>query len=233
MPAEGEKNTGSLQCQGSSFMRAVVFANGVIQKINLVKPLIRKKDLIVSADGGLRYIRSLSLTPKLIIGDLDSINHDDIEYLKDIEIEILKFPTDKDQTDLEIALRELIERGYKDILVIGALGGRIDQTLANLGLMSSISNDDIRIEFDDGQEHIMLIRNHQLFSGKNEDTVSLIPQCSLVKGITTRGLRYPLNDESLVPGQTRGISNEMIGENAEINITSGTILCIHTRKMDG
>jgi len=214
-------------------MRAVVFANGVIQEIRLVKPLIKEKDLIVSADGGLRYIRSLSLTPKLVIGDLDSVSQDDIEYLNDKNAEVLKFPTEKDQTDLEIALKELIKRGYKDILVIGALGGRIDQTLANLGLMSSLADDDIRIEFDDGQEHIMLVRNHQVLFGKKGDTVSLIPQCSPVKGITTSGLRYPLNDESLFFGQTRGISNEMIGEKAEINITIGTILCIHIRKMDG
>jgi len=214
-------------------MRAVVFANGVIQEIRLVKPLIKEKDLIVSADGGLRYIRSLSLIPKLVIGDLDSVSQDDIEYLNDKNVEVLKFPTEKDQTDLEIALRELIKRGYKDILVIGALGGRIDQTLANLGLMSSLTDDDIWIEFDDGQEHIMLVRNHQVLFGKKGDTVSMISQCSPAKGITTSGLRYPLNDESLFSGQTRGISNEMIGEKAEINITTGTVLCIHTRKMDG
>jgi len=214
-------------------MRAVVFANGVIQEINLVKPLIGKKDLIVSADGGLRYIRSLDLIPDMIIGDLDSVSHDDVEYFEDKKIEILKFPREKDQTDLEIALIELVDRNYKNILVVGALGGRTDQTLANLGLMLSFSNDEIQIEFDDGQEHIMLVRNRQVFFGKKGDTVSLIPQCSPAKGITTSGLRYPLNGESLFPGQTRGISNEMIEKSAEINITSGTILCIHTRKKDG
>ena len=213
-------------------MRAVVFANGVIQEIHLVKQLIREKDFIVSADGGLRYIRSLNLIPKLIVGDLDSINHDDIDFLNDNNIEIKKFPTDKDQTDLELALRELVKRDYSDILVIGALGGRIDQTLANLGLILSISNDDIRVDFNDGREHIMLIRNRQLLSGKKGDTVSLIPLCSPVKGITTRGLKYPLNNESLFPDQTRGISNVMVGEIAEIKITSGTVLCIHTRTKD-
>jgi len=213
-------------------MRAVVFANGVIREIHLVKQLITDKDFIVSADGGLRYIRSLNLIPKLVVGDLDSVNHDDIEFLNDNNIEILKFPTDKDQTDLEIALRELIKMDYKDILVIGALGGRIDQTLANLGLISSISNDDIRVEFDDGREHIMLIRNRLLLSGKKGDTVSLIPLCSPAKVITTRGLKYPLTNESLLPDQTRGISNVMVGEIAEITITSGTVLCIHTRTKD-
>ena len=213
-------------------MRAVVFANGVIQEIHLVKQLITGKDFIVSADGGLRYIRSLNLIPKLIVGDLDSINHDDIDFLNENNIEIIKFPKDKDQTDLELALRELVKRDYTDILVIGALGGRIDQTLANLGLILSISNDDIRVDFDDGREHIMLIRNRQLLSGKKGDTVSLIPMCSPVKGITTRGLKYPLNNESLLPDQTRGISNVMVGEIAEIKITSGTVLCIHTRTKD-
>ena len=213
-------------------MRAVVFANGVILEIHLVKQLITEKDYIVSADGGLRYIRSLNLIPKLVVGDLDSVSRDDIQFLNDNNIEILKFPADKDQTDLEIALRELAKRDYKDILLIGALGGRTDQTLANLGLISSISNDDIRIEFDDGREHIMLIRNRLLLSGKKGDTVSLLPLCSPAKGITTKGLRYSLTDEQLLPDQTRGISNVMMGEIAEINITSGTVLCIHTRRKD-
>jgi len=231
MPAEGEKIQ-LPSTTGSFFMRAVVFANGVIREIHLVKQLIREKDFIVSADGGLRYIRSLNLIPKLVVGDLDSVNRDDIEFLNDNNIEILKFSTDKDQTDLEIALRELVKRGYKDILVIGALGGRIDQTQANLGLITYISSDDVGIEFDDGREHIILIRNRLLLSGNKGDIVSLIPLCSPARGITTRGLRYSLTNESLFPNQTRGISNVMMGQTAEITITSGTILCIHTRKKD-
>ena len=123
-------------------MRAVVFANGLIRKINLIKKVIKENDLIVSADGGLRYIRALNLIPKLVIGDLDSINNDDIRFLKTKKVEILKFPIEKNQTDLEIALREVVRRNYKNILVIGGLGGRIDQTLANLGLISSLSNND-------------------------------------------------------------------------------------------
>ena len=109
--------------KGSFYMRAVIFANGEIRDIHLVKPLIKEKDDIVSADGGVRYIRSLNLIPKLVIGDLDSVSRDDIKFLNDNNVEILKFPTEKDQTDLDIALRELVKRGYKDILVVGALGG--------------------------------------------------------------------------------------------------------------
>ena len=210
-------------------MRAVVFANGLIRKINLIKKVIKENDLIVSADGGLRYIRALNLIPKLVIGDLDSINNDDIRFLKTKKVEILKFPIEKNQTDLEIALREVVRRNYKNILVIGGLGGRIDQTLANLGLILSLSNNDVKIEFDDGEEHIILIRDHLLLSGKKGDTVSLIPMCFPVKGITTQGLKYSLTGEKLLPYQTRGISNVMMSEIAEIEILSGNLLCIHSR----
>ena len=210
-------------------MRAVVFANGLIQKIHLITKLIKENDFIVSADGGLRYIRALNLIPNLVIGDLDSINNDDIMFLKTKKVEILKFLIEKDQTDLEIALREVVKRDYKNILVIGGLGGRIDQTLANLGLISSFSNNEIRIEFDDGEEHIILIRDQLSLSGKKGDTVSLIPLCFPANGITTRGLQYSLTDEKLLPYQTRGISNVMMGEIAEIEISSGTMLVIHSR----
>lgn len=210
-------------------MRAVIFANGLIRKIHLINELIEENDFIISADGGLRYIRTLNLKPNLVVGDLDSINNDDVKFLTINNIEILKFPREKDQTDLEIAVRESVKRNYRNILIIGALGGRIDQTLANLGLIASFSNNKVQIKFDDGQERIMLIQDQFLLSGKKGDTVSLIPLCLPVKGITTQGLKYSLNGESLLPYQTRGISNEMLGDSAKIEITSGTMLCIHIR----
>ena len=101
-----------------------------------------------------------------------------------------------------------------------------------MGLISSVSKDGVGIEFDDGREHIMSVQSHLLISGNKGDIVSLIPMCVPVTGITTRGLRYSLDNESLFPNQTRGISNVMTEENAEITITSGIILCVHIRKQD-
>ncbi len=210
-------------------MHAVVFANGIIPVIQYVPPLISDGDFIVSADGGLRYIRALNLNPELIIGDLDSVSQEDLQFIKENNIEILKFPVDKNQTDLELALIELIGRGFNTIVVIGALGGRIDQTLANIGLIQLFADQDITIELDDGQDHVFLIQNQRRINGNEGDIVSLIPICSLVTGITTDGLKYPLNNENLIPEKTRGISNEMVGNAAEIRIASGKLLCIHTR----
>ncbi|MDO9546363.1 MAG: thiamine diphosphokinase [Pelolinea sp.] len=209
-------------------MRAVVFANGVIPDIYQVHPLILDADFIVSADGGLRFIRALNLIPMLLIGDLDSVSGEDIQFIKDNNVEIIKFPADKDQTDLELALKELVSRGFDNILVIGALGGRIDQTLANIGLIQLFTDQDITIEFDDGQDHVFLIEDRQRIGGKAGDIVSLIPICKTVNGVTTVGLKYPLGNENLFPEKTRGISNEMTGDAAEITITSGRLLCIHS-----
>lgn len=211
-------------------MRAVVFANGIIPKIQSIPPLISDGDFIVSADGGLRYIRALNLTPELIIGDLDSVSEEGLKFIEEKNIQILKFPVDKDQTDLELALKELVGRGFNNIVVMGALGGRIDQTLANTGLIQLFADQGITVEFDDGQDHVFLIQNHHRIIGNEGDIVSLIPLCSQVTGITTDGLKYPLSNENLFPEKTRGISNEMIGNAAEIRISTGKLLCIHTRK---
>jgi thiamine pyrophosphokinase len=211
-------------------MRAVIFANGEVPNIQNALPLLADDDYIVSADGGLRYIRALSLIPKLVIGDLDSVSKEGLQFIKDNNIELLKFPIDKDQTDLELAVQELAARGYQNILVIGALGGRMDQTLANIGLISLLANQNISLELDDGCEHVFLIWGKSVIVGSRGDVISLIPICASVAGIKTTGLKYPLFNEELLVNRTRGISNQMTDDTAEISNASGSLLCIHTRK---
>lgn len=211
-------------------MRAVIFANGEITDIALVKPLIRADDFIVSADGGMRYIHALDLQPHLIIGDMDSISPALLDYAKNNEIQIMRFPTAKDETDLELAVGEVKVRGFDACLVIGALGGRTDQTLANVWMLAHADSTEMTLEFDDGCESLNLIRDHIIITGNEGDTVSLIPLFPSVSGITTSGLLFPLVNESLYPEQTRGISNVMTGKKAEINIESGKLLCVRRRK---
>ena len=210
-------------------MRAVIFANGEISDTSLVKRLISADDFIAAADGGFHFSRELNLSTSLVVGDLDSIRTEALEYIKSNRIEVLRFPPEKDQTDLELALLELSTRGYDQILVVGALGGRIDQTLANIGLITFFAQRGIEVELDDGREHLVLIKEHCRISGKQGDTVSLLALCAPVRGVTTIGMVYPLENEDLLPYQTRGISNEMTGTVADIRITTGNLLCIHTR----
>ena len=168
-----------------------------------------------------------------MIGDLDSISKDDSKWISENHIEIRKFPKKKDQTDLELALLAAIDRAGDPITVVGALGGRIDQTLTNifLLLMPELQNADIRL--DDGKEELFLIQAHGYVTGKKGDTVSLLPLLSPVMGIRTKGLKYPLKDEILFPERSRGVSNEMESDKAEVTMKSGVLLCIHTRKIKG
>ena len=142
---------------------------------------------------------------------------------------MLKYPADKDQTDLEIAIEEILQRDYRKVLIVGALGGRLDQTLANIGLLLSYSNDEVFIELDDGKEQVQLVRDQLIIKGKKGDIISLIPLCDNADGISTQGLKYPLNNDSLLPNRTRGISNVMLGDEAKIEISKGVIISIHTR----
>ncbi len=214
-------------------MNTVIFTNGEVDRLDLLETILQKSKFLICADGGLRHMRNLGLKPDLLIGDLDSISSDDSRWINENKIEILKFPKKKDQTDLELALLAAVDRAGDPITVIGAMGGRIDQTLTNifLLLMPELQNVDIRL--DDGKEELFLIQAHGYISGKKGDIVSLLPLLSPVMGIKTKGLKYPLKDEILFLERSRGVSNKMDSNEAEVTMKSGVLLCIHTRKSKG
>ena len=115
--------------------RAILFANGEVDPYGFLEKLITDKDFLVAVDGGLRHLEALGLPPDVLIGDLDSVTPAQIERLIASQTEVIKFPIEKDETDLELALVEVVKRGVEEIVIIGGLGGRIDQTLANLFLL--------------------------------------------------------------------------------------------------
>ena len=210
-------------------MRAVIFANGDLEQPERLRALLRPDDYLISADGGLRHLRALGLRPHLLIGDLDSVSHPDVEWLAGGATEIRKFPAEKDFTDLELALRAAREHGAERILLAAALGGRLDQTLANIALLRLPELSGMEVSLDDGLTEVRLITATLAISGRAGDTISLIPMGSVVEGVRTHALQYPLNAETLSPGQTRGISNVMLSDQAAVEIESGELLCVHLR----
>ncbi len=212
----------------SQFKRAVLFVNGIAG--NLARIQLHDTDYLVAVDGGLRYLQSLQRTPHLLIGDLDSVDPALLPGLVSAGVEILRYPPAKDQTDLELALYHVIAKGYRHILLVAALGGRLDQTLANLALLTSPDLDSLDISLDDGDEHAYLVRSQLYLACEPGERISLIPICTPVRGITTSGLAYPLVNEILYPHQTRGISNEANSSEVTITIESGLLLCLHTCK---
>jgi thiamine pyrophosphokinase len=210
--------------------RAVIFANGQLPNNHTVKELIEPGDVIIGADGGTLNALAVDLQPSVVIGDLDSLPPELLPQLTLRGVIVWRFPPEKDSTDLELALRYSTESEYDPVLIVGALGGRTDQMLANIALMTKADFAHKDIRCDDGVEELFFIRDRAEIRGRADDTVSLIPWGAPVEGIVTDGLKYPLNGETLQPDRSRGISNTMLGELATVTIASGMLLCVHRRK---
>ena len=210
--------------------RIVIFANGELHDLDKARRLLRSDDHIICADGGTRHALALHVQPHLIIGDMDSAGREQLQAFQKADIPLELFPHDKNETDLELALDHAIGLKPEQILILAALGGRLDQTLANITLLGDIRLSTFDVRLDDGIEEVFLCRVQAEIAGKRGDLVSLIPWQGPVAGIRTENLKWPLEDETLFPEKTRGLSNEMLGETASISIMSGLLLIVHRRQ---
>lgn len=215
---------------GNNMPRCIIFANGTLPKPDYALRLIRPDDFIIAADGGTRHARTLGLLPSIVIGDLDSLTLADRAALESGGTKIIQHPRDKDVTDLELALNYAIENGFREIIIVAALGDRLDQTLGNLSLLTDPQLLTFDLRLDDGVEQAFFCRDQAEVEGRPGDLVSLIPWGREVHGVRTEGLRWPLSNETLYPHKTRGISNEMSDETARVEIDSGLLLVIHKRQ---
>jgi len=207
--------------------RIIIFANGELPELEKARAFLRDDDFIIAADGGTRHALALGLTPNVIVGDLDSLPAN-FEISK-FENEVVLYPKDKNETDLELAIQHALTLNSQEIIIVAALGGRLDQTLGNIALISDLRPSTFDLRLDDGLEEIFFCRDSCEINGTPNDLVSLIPWQGEVTGIVTIGLKWPLQNEALYPHKTRGISNEMTGDTAAVQIKSGLLLIVHRR----
>jgi thiamine pyrophosphokinase len=206
--------------------RAVIFANGLVSDLDAARAALRPADRLIAADGGQRYFRRLGLTPHVVIGDLDSLEPAEVERLHRAGVRLERFPARKSETDLELALRLAVTEGAQDVVVFGALGGRWDQTLANLLLLAHPDFRAARLRLLDGPQQIYLVQGRTAIEGRPGDTVSLIPLYGDAAGVTTAGLEYPLDRGALPFGSTLGISNVLLAAHAEVEVEHGLVVCV-------
>ena len=211
--------------------RIIIFANGELPDLNHARRLLRPDDFILCADGGTRHALALNLTPHLVIGDMDSAGKGQLRELSAAGVPLELFPRDKNETDLELAISKALGFNPAEIVIVGALGGRMDQSLANIALLTDPRLSALDVRLDDGLEEILLCRDQVQIRGGGGDIVSLIPWGGSVTGVQTQHLKWPLDRETLAPEKTRGISNEMIAEIAAIRIQSGLLLIVHRRQV--
>jgi thiamine pyrophosphokinase len=178
----------------------------------------------------MRHALTLGVKPNLIIGDMDSAERETLQKFRNDGVNIESFPEDKNETDLELAINRAIELNPKQMIIVASLGGRLDQTLANIALLTDLRLSIFDVRLDDGVEEIFLCRDQAEVHGRSGDIVSLIPWHGAVSKVQTNDLKWALHKETLYPDKTRGISNEMTGKTASVSIGAGLLLIVHRRQ---
>lgn len=209
-------------------MHAIVVANAPDFYAAPFLPLIRRADLLIAADGGGNALADVGLRPQAVIGDLDSLRPELAAAWAAEGVEIHRHRPDKDETDLELALLLAVAHGADRIDVLGAIGGRWDQGLANIALLALPELAGRRVRLLDERQEAYLVHDEATIEGAVGDTVSLLPIGGAAHGITTAGLQYPLSDSTLWFERTRGISNVITSSPAHVRLRGGMLLVVHS-----
>jgi thiamine pyrophosphokinase len=213
-------------------MHVVVFAGGTLRPGKAVDEAIATANLIIAADSGAILALHYGCTPAFVVGDFDSLTTP-LSIWQALGSTIIPVAAEKDETDTELALDVAIQQGADRITLLGGLGGaRFEHTIANVLLLASFETPPIRIV--DGPSICWLLRGpaSTQITGQPGDLLSLFPFTADATGIYTKHLSYPLKDGTLHFGKARGISNILIGEEAEVSLEQGMLLVIYTNKQE-
>lgn len=213
-------------------MQAVVALSGEIHDSPLVRSALDGAGLIVAADSGANRLRQLGLLPHVVIGDLDSLQGDDLFHLKSVGVEFAPHPDPEQRTDGDVAIEYALQHGATSIIVVGLFGGpRYDHAVANLYLLAHPSLRQIPTWTVDGWTALTVLNGDGIrqahFHGQIGDYVTITAVSETVEGITTVGLKWPLSDATFTRGLNQGTSNELINDRAMIQITAGTAFASH------
>lgn len=192
-------------------MRAVIIGNGTVSDYAKIRSVIREDDFIICADGGYNHAKKAGIKPDLIMGDFDSA------VTVESDAEKLVYPVRKDFTDGELCVKYAAEHGFDEVIMLGMTGTRIDHALTNMLLLTQCGNACI---IDDNNE-IYLLRDRLYVCGKKGMTLSIIPINGDLCGLNAEGLEYPLKDDTLHFGGSRGNSNIITENSCEITAKSG------------
>lgn len=192
---------------------------------------VLEDDLVIAVDGGLNYCPVLELEPDLILGDFDSVGEEQKEALLELQRQIpdrvISLKPEKDDTDMLAALKLGLEYGYTNFNIYAATGGRLEHTIANIQCLLYLKNHDAVGYIMDGNGMIFVMQNEEVrFKDTLEGYLSIFALGKSAKGVTIKGMKYELNQETLTNDFPIGISNEFIGEEALVRVEDGELVGI-------
>jgi thiamine pyrophosphokinase len=203
---------------------AIVFAAAPLNPSRRLRSRLAdlREPFVVAADNGATTALAFGLRPDVVIGDFDSLEPGSLAALDGVPIET--YPRDKDATDGQLAIERALRMQPNELWLLGFLGGpRLDQELANVLLLASVATPAVLL---DERNECRLVRPGPGYTWRPEagEVISLVPLSSEVLGITTTGLRWPLHDEALRLGDTRGVSNEPVSDEVHLSIEAGLLI---------
>lgn len=187
-------------------------------------------ETIIAADKGLEVLNKINVMPNYIIGDFDSVNKTTLNQYENKNIEITYLKPEKDFTDTHMAIKLAIEKRAKHITIIGATGTRMDHTLANIHALNETLQNNVPTEIINENNKIMLInKKAKLIKNTNYKYVSIIPLTTKITGVTLKGFKYNIENATINLGESIGVSNEQIEQEALIEIKEGIAILIYSK----
>lgn len=207
----------------------VIIAGSAIEDMEFLRQRIEAAapEAVLCADGGARYAHALGLAPDLIIGDMDSLDDELLRAFKEKGVAVAPYPVRKDETDTQLALIQALAMNPEEILIFGAMGKRLDHTLANLGLLMMGLEKGVPIKLLDEGCEVFVMAGTATVSGEKGQTISIFPWGGEARGITLEGFEYPLEDATMTLARPCGISNRLTAESGRIKVDEGCLLVIH------
>jgi thiamine pyrophosphokinase len=189
-------------------------------------PVLLDGAYVIAADSGVERAAELGLGVDLAVGDFDSVDPIALEAAASAGARVERHPPAKDATDLELALDAALAREPARILVVGGHGGRLDHFLANALLLAAHAYDGVQLVAQMGPARVTVVHRRADLHGSRGDLVTIVPVHGRARGVTTTGLLYPLRDDTLESGSTRGVSNELTSEHATVDLQHGVLLVV-------
>lgn len=208
-------------------MKAAIVGNGIVCDYDKFYEEIKKFDFIICADGGINHLIKVNVSPNVLIGDFDSCDFDSLSGLEILSnTEFNTYNPEKNQTDMHICIDYALEKGFDNIVIFAALGGRVDHELSNIFNLKYILDNGVTGMIVSENNDIYITNSTITINRKQDCKISLIPVTAEVTGITLKGLYYTLENATIIQGTSLGISNEFISDEAQITVESGCLIVV-------
>lgn len=215
-------------------MRTLIVSGGEIEREFGIEIFQKEWDFVIGVDGGVRFCYEEGIFPDRIVGDFDTLEPEILRWYREhTKIEIREFNPVKDATDTQIAVELALSVGSDEIVILGGTGTRLDHVLGNIQTLYLAFEKGVVCQILDRHNRIQLIQDRYVLwkDVQYGNYFSLIPMTTEVRGVTLRGVKYPLDryDFTVFGTGSLGVSNEIVEEKAEILLESGMMVLIESR----